>query len=291
MERGGKVNRLWCTARKECMAAGSLPLLNRANTPSMTDHLQARFVGRSVLRREDRRLLMGQGQFIADVVLPRMLHTVFVRSPVAHARIRSVDISRAASAPGVALALSGAELARLLPPVPDSQLSLPSKWRALVEHKLHNPQQPLLAMDKVRHVGEAIAVVVAESHEAAEDAAELVQADFEPLPAVVDPEAALRAGTPLVHERLGTNLIGEFSIGGRRSGSEAGSSRHVCPVLRVVARESNRFHTYIPRTAVSENQAVLSSQHPHPDSQRVPARSPAKLSPITVHFFSWYRSW
>ncbi|HXP73468.1 MAG TPA: xanthine dehydrogenase family protein molybdopterin-binding subunit [Stellaceae bacterium] len=179
----------------------------------MTDSLQARFVGRSVLRREDRRLLTGQGQFIADIVLPRMLHAVFVRSPVAHARIRAVDISRAASAPGVALALSGAELARLLPPVPDSQLSLPSKWRALVEHKLHNPQQSLLAMDKVRHVGEAIAVVVAESHYAAEDAAELVQPDLEPLPAVVDPEEALRAGTPLVHERLGTNLIGEFSIG------------------------------------------------------------------------------
>jgi len=178
----------------------------------MTDGRQARFVGRSILRREDQRLLRGQGQFIADIVLPRMLHAVIVRSSIAHARIRAVDVSRAASAPGVVLALAGAELARLLPPVPGAQLSLPSKWRTRVEHKLHNPQQPLLAIDKVRHVGEGIAVVVAESREAAEDAAELVQPDMELLPAVVDPELALRTGAPLVHDQLGTNLIGEFTI-------------------------------------------------------------------------------
>src|SRR5579885_1768556 len=172
----------------------------------MTDVPGNRFVGRPILRREDHRLLTGQGQFIADIVLPRMLHAVFVRSSAAHARIRTVDVSRAAAAPGVALALSGAELARLLPPVPDAQLSLPSKWRAQVEHKLHNPQQPLLATDKVRHVGEAIAVVVAESREAAEDAAELVQPELEPLPAVVDPEAALRAGAPAQAPFLSSSL-------------------------------------------------------------------------------------
>ena len=81
----------------------------------------ALYVGRSLRRREDRRLLTGQGQFIADLVLPRMLHAVLVRSPVAHARIRSVDLSRAAAAPGVALALNGADLLQLLPPVPERQ--------------------------------------------------------------------------------------------------------------------------------------------------------------------------
>ena len=86
------------------------------------------YVGRSLLRREDRRLLMGQGQFIADLVLPRMLHAVLVRSPLAHARIRNVDLARAAAAPGVALALNGADLLQLLPPVPEGQISLPSKW-------------------------------------------------------------------------------------------------------------------------------------------------------------------
>src|SRR5262249_47828630 len=155
------------------------------------------FVGRSVLRREDHRLLTGRGQFIADLELPRMLHVVFVRSPVAHARIRSVDLARAAAAPGVRYALGGAELARLLPPAPDSQLSLPRKGTAKAQHKSINPQQPLLAHDKVRHVGEAVAVIVAESRAAAEDAAQLVGLDLDPLPAVVDPEAALRPDAPV----------------------------------------------------------------------------------------------
>jgi carbon-monoxide dehydrogenase large subunit len=171
------------------------------------------YIGRSLLRREDRRLLMGQGQFIADLVLPRLLHAVFVRSPRAHARIRGVDLSRAAAAPGVAIALSGADLLQMLPPVPEGQISLPRKWTTVVQHKFLNPRQPLLAHDKVRHVGEAVAVVVAETRHQAEDAAELVRLDLEELPAVVDPEAALRSGAAIVHDRYDTNLIGSFSVG------------------------------------------------------------------------------
>src|SRR5499427_407616 len=153
-------------------------------------------VGRSLLRREDRRLLTGRGQFIADLEMPRMLHAAFVRSSVPHAYIGSLDLSQAAIAPGVVLALSGADLLQLLPPVPDTQLSLPSKWTSLVQHEFRNPQQPLLAHDKVRHVGEAVAVILAESRYAAEDAAELAALDLDPLPAVVDPEAALVPGAP-----------------------------------------------------------------------------------------------
>jgi carbon-monoxide dehydrogenase large subunit len=171
------------------------------------------YVGRSLLRREDKRLLTGQGQFIADLVLPRMLHAVLVRSPVAHARIRSVDLSRAQAAPGVVEALNGSDLLQLLPPVPEGQISLPPKWTSVIQHKFLNPQQPLLAHDKVRHVGEAIAVIVAETRDLAEDAAELVSWDLEELPAVVDPEAGLRPGSPVVHDRFQTNLIGEFSVG------------------------------------------------------------------------------
>ncbi len=179
----------------------------------MNDLSNAPFVGRSVPRREDQRLLTGRGQFIADFELPHMLHAVFVRSPVAHARIKAVDLSRAAAAPGVAYVLSGAELVRQLPPVSDSQLALPSKWTTLVQHKFINPQQPLLAHDKVRHVGEAVAVILAESRYAAEDAAQLVTLDLDPLPAVLDPEAALQAGANIVHDRFGTNLIGAFTVG------------------------------------------------------------------------------
>ena len=177
----------------------------------MTDQ-SGRYVGRSMPRREDRRLLTGQGQFIADLALPRMLHAVVVRSPVAHARIRAVDVERAAAMPGVVRVLTGADLLRIAPPVPGAQLSLPSKWRTQVQHTIHLPQQPLLAVDKVRHVGEAIAVVVAESLHAAQDAAELVAPDLEHLPAVVDAEVALRPETALIHEEYQTNLIGEFAV-------------------------------------------------------------------------------
>jgi carbon-monoxide dehydrogenase large subunit len=171
------------------------------------------FVGRSLKRREDRRLLRGEGQFIADLALPRMLHAVVVRSPLAHARIRAVDVGHAATMPGVVDALNGADLLRLLPPVPEGQIAMPKKWTSVIQHQFLNPQEPLLAHDKVRHVGEAIGIIVAEGREEAEDAAERVILDFEELPAVVDPEAALRAESPLVHERFGTNLIGSFSVG------------------------------------------------------------------------------
>ena len=169
-------------------------------------------VGRSLLRREDRRLLTGAGQFIADLELPRMLHVAFVRSQLAHARIQSVDLSQAAAAPGVALALSGGDLLQLLPPVPDTQLSLPNKWRSFVQHEFRNPQQPLLAHDKVRHVGEAVAVIVAEDRYLAEDAVALATVELEALPAVVDAEAALSASAPIIHDELKTNLLGAFSV-------------------------------------------------------------------------------
>ena len=154
------------------------------------------FIGRSLLRREDRRLLTGQGQFIADLVLPRMLHAIVVRSQMAHARIHSVDLTRARAMPGVVLALNGADLLQLLPPVPEGQITMPSKWATVIQHKFLNPQEPLLAHDRVRHVGEAIAIIVAETRNEAEDAAEQVGCEFEELPAVVDPEAALPGSDP-----------------------------------------------------------------------------------------------
>ena len=199
----------------------------------MNDIPTASFIGRSLPRREDRRLLTGRGQFIADLNLPRMLHAVFVRSPLAHARIKTIDCSRAAAAPGVVYALTGPELVQLLPPVPDTQLVLPSKWTTLVQHKFINPQQPLLAHDKVRHVGEALAVIVAENRHAAEDAADLVEFDFEPLPAVLDPEAALGASAIIVHDRFETNLIGQFTIG---KGDADGALK------RAPRRLKRRFH-------------------------------------------------
>jgi carbon-monoxide dehydrogenase large subunit len=176
--------------------------------PSTSDN----FVGKSIPRKEDARLLTGRGKFVADLKLPGMLHAAFVRSQVAHGRIRRVDLSRALKSPGVVYAISGPDLVKVLPPVPDTQLSLPKKWTTRVEHKFLNPQQPLLAHDKVRHVGEAIAIIVAESRYQAEDAVSLVDVDIESLPAVVHPEEGLSDHSAILHEQYKTNLIGEFAV-------------------------------------------------------------------------------
>src|SRR5271170_3946603 len=218
------------------------------------------YIGRSLLRREDRRLLTGQGQFVADLVLPRMLHAVLVRSPVAHARIRAVDLSRAAAAPGVAAALNGADLLQMVPPVPEGQISLPKKWTTHVQHKFLNPRQPLLAHDKVRHVGEALAIIVAESRDLAEDAAELVALDLEELPAVVDPEAALRPGAPIVHERFNTNLIGSFSVGKGDAAAVLAGAPH---------RLKRRFYHHRYAAVPLECRGVVSTYDPRTDAATI----------------------
>ena len=223
----------------------------------MNDPSNTPFVGRALPRREDHRLLTGRGQFIADLDLPHMLHAVFVRSPVAHARIGSVHLAQALAAPGVVCALTGADLLALLPPVPDTQLSLPSKWTALVQHKFINPQQPLLAHDKVRHVGEAVAVIVAESRYAAEDAAQLVGLDLDPLPPVVDPEAALRPGAPIVHDKFHTNLIGAFTIGKGDIDTALARSPH---------KLKRRLHHHRYAAAPMECRGVVGLHDPRTDS-------------------------
>lgn len=218
------------------------------------------YIGRSLRRREDRRLLTGQGQFVADIVLPRMAHAVLVRSPLAHARIRSVDLSRARAAAGVLAALNGADLLQLLPPVPEGQISLPRKWQNVVQHKFLSPSEPLLAHDKVRHVGEAIAIIVAETRYQAEDAAELVIADLEELPAVVDPEAALTSDAPIIHERYGTNLIGEFSI---ERGDVAGA------FARAPHRLKRRFYHHRYAAVPIECRGVLAEYDRRTDSATI----------------------
>ncbi|HEU0218657.1 MAG TPA: xanthine dehydrogenase family protein molybdopterin-binding subunit [Stellaceae bacterium] len=215
------------------------------------------WIGRSIKRREDQRLLTGQGQFVADIVLPKMLHAVLVRSPLAHARIRAVALARAKQAPGVIEALNGGDLLQLLPPIPEGQISLPPKWTTQVQHKFLNPQEPLLAHDKARHVGEALAIIVAETRHQAEDAAELVTLDLEELPAVVDPEAALRAGGPIVHDRFNTNLIGKFSVGRGDAAGAMATAPH---------RLQRRFYHHRYAAVPMETRGVLAEYDRRTDS-------------------------
>jgi carbon-monoxide dehydrogenase large subunit len=159
------------------------------------------WIGKAVRRVEDPRLLRGQGLYVADVRLPGMLHMAVVRSPHAHARVLRVDLAAALSEPGVVAAFKFADLGSNPPPMP-----------MLVPHASLRPRMPYpLAADKVRHVGEPVAIVVAESAYAAEDAVERVIVDYEELPVVLDAETALAPGAPLVHEDLDSNLMAEMT--------------------------------------------------------------------------------
>ena len=155
------------------------------------------YIGAPVPRREDRKLLTGQGSFLDNMTLPGMLWMALVRSPYPHARIVSVDVAAAAQAPGVVAAYSGHDLAG------EWAGPLPCAW-PVTEDIAMPPHWPV-AQDKARYEGDAVAVVVAESRAAAVDAAELVAVEWEELPAVTDVAHALDEGAPLVHDDLGSN--------------------------------------------------------------------------------------
>ena len=178
-----------------------------------------------------------------------MLSAAFLRSPHAHARLVSVDVAPARRAPGVVAAFSGLDLAEVLAPLPDPQVSFPQRWQQAVPHSASVPQPRVLAVDKVRHVGEAIAVVVAQDRYAAEDAVESIAVAFDPRPAVIDPEKALGPNAPLIHEALGTNLIGQFRV---EKGDVDGAFRDAPHALR--SRFTHHRYTAVPmegRGAVS----------------------------------------
>jgi carbon-monoxide dehydrogenase large subunit len=163
--------------------------------------MTTRFFGAPVKRNEDRKLLTGQALFIDDVELPGMLHAAFFRSQVAHARIKSIDVSRARKRPGVVAVYTAEDLGAYWRPGP--LLVQPPPIPGIV---FNQRTQVPLAKDKVRHVGEPLAVIVAESRYIAEDALDDIDVDLEILPAVVDIEKALGAASPRVHDDLGSNI-------------------------------------------------------------------------------------
>ena len=153
-------------------------------------------LGERIKRKEDPRLIQGRGHYVDDVKLDGMLHMAFARSVHAHARLKSVNVSAARAHPGVVAAYTGADLKGKVGLVPC----------AAGMEGLKVPDHPCLAVDKVCYVGEPVAAVVARDRYVARDAADLIEIDYEPLPAVVDPEKALAAGSPLIHEKLGDNV-------------------------------------------------------------------------------------
>jgi carbon-monoxide dehydrogenase large subunit len=165
--------------------------------------MPTRWFGARISRNEDPRLLTGHGTYIDDLQLPGLLHAAFYRSPHAHARILRVDVSRARALPGVAAVFTAADL----PPVLRGPLPKLIPHPTLVHHKT----QVALAGDVVRHVGEPVAMVVATDRYVAEDAVDVVDVEFEPLPAVVDLEAAVRPGSPRVHDDVPDNVAAHYT--------------------------------------------------------------------------------
>src|SRR5499425_791567 len=165
----------------------------------------AKFFGAAVKRREDPRFLRGEGRFVDDVVLPGLLHAAFLRSPHAHARIVSIDTTTAASAPGVIRVLTFRDLERWMKPLPLFG-AVPAGLAAVVKFDIRQAPQWALCRDRARHVGEIVAMVVADSPERAEDAVDQIRVDWELLPLVVDMTRAAKPGAPLIHPEWASNM-------------------------------------------------------------------------------------
>src|SRR5512138_3242317 len=171
----------------------SPPVLSALDRPNS-------YIGRSVPRPNLQRLSQGRGQYVSDVVLPRMAHVAYVRSPHAHARIVSIKADAAKKAPGVVAVVTGAELAKVITP-----------WVGVLTHLkgIKSAPQHAIAVERACWQGEAVCAVVAKTRAEAEDACALVEVAYEELAPVTDPESALDPGTPVIHSSLGDNLTFE----------------------------------------------------------------------------------
>ncbi|HAO41993.1 MAG TPA: xanthine dehydrogenase family protein molybdopterin-binding subunit [Afipia sp.] len=189
----------------------------------MTEAATIRYMGQPLRRREDFKFITGKGRYTDDMKSPGMLHMAILRSPHAHAVIKHVDLSTAQSAPGVHLVLSGADLVGKMG-------SIEPNW---VIPGTKVPDRPVVAVDRVRFVGECVAVVVAETQALAHDAVGLIEVDYETLPAVIDEEAAIREGAPQLHDNVPKNITTLYKIGGGDYKKAANEADHVIK-LRVI---------------------------------------------------------
>src|SRR5256885_13740656 len=165
----------------------------------------AKYFGAAVKRREDPRFLRGEARYVDDVKLSGMLHAAFLRSPHSHARIQAIHAEAARALPGVAAVFTFADLERWMKPLPIFGAP-PLGLAAAIRFDVRQAPQWALCRDRARYVGEIVAMVVAESPERAEDAADLIEIDWEPLPPVVDVVRAGEAGPPQVHPEWGSDV-------------------------------------------------------------------------------------
>jgi carbon-monoxide dehydrogenase large subunit len=217
----------------------------------------AKHVGRSLRRKEDPRLITGRARYIDDIAMPGMLWAAIVRSPEAHARIVSIDASAARERPGVHAVFTGEDMA-------DLEAPLPMAW-APPGVEINNPDHWPLARGAVKHVGDPVAVVIGEDRYGVVDAVADVVVEYETLPAITDPEAALHSG-PFVHEQLGTNEVHQWTLAG--GDMEAGFAEADVVVERRVVNHRTAGAPIEPRGVLADHRAGSltlwsSTQVPH----------------------------
>jgi len=224
----------------------------------MTDAAQSTpYVGRSLRRREDIKFLTGNGRYVDDIKLPGMLCLAILRSPHAHALITGVDLSAARAAAGVRFALAGADLSGKIG-------NIKPNWVIPGTVVL---DRPIMAVDRVRFVGECVALTVAETREAAYDALERIEVTYEALPAVIDEEVATGDGAPQLHENVPNNITTYFKIGG---GDYAAAARQADQTLCLRLVNNRLIPTCLETRAILAEPSVdgrltiyLPSQVPH----------------------------
>ena len=166
------------------------------------------YIGQSVKRVEDQRFITGKGQYTDDITLPGMTFATFIRSPLAHANIKNIDLSAAKNAPGYVASFVGGD-------IPEAIAGVPCGWQVDFKNgdTMKEPPHPLLARTKALHVGDGIAVVIAETQAQAKDAAAMVEVEYEELPAVTDISEALKDGAPQLHDGVPNNKIFDWELG------------------------------------------------------------------------------
>lgn len=172
-------------------------------------------IGQSVKRVEDNRFITGKGKFTDDIILPHQTYASFVRSTYGHAKIIRVDVDTAKAMPGVVAIYTGQDLKDVN--------GVPCGWQVNFKNgdTMKEPKHPLLVADKVRYVGDPVAVVIAESRELAKDAAESILVEYEELPVVVDAVEAVKQGAPLVHDDIPNNVCFDWELGNPKSEVDA----------------------------------------------------------------------
>jgi carbon-monoxide dehydrogenase large subunit len=204
--------------------------------------MTTRIFGSGIRRREDPRLITGQATYTDDIKLPGTAHAAILRSPHAHARIRRVDTAAAKAAPGVVAVFTGADTQGVLNNIPCAWI-VPGTDAKAVPH-------PPIARDVVRYVGDAVAVVVAETRYQAEDAVELINVDYDPLPAVVDPQKATEGGAPQLHADAPNNIAFRWVVNGGDTDAAFASAEVV--VKERILQQRVLPHAMEPRSALAQ---------------------------------------